>query len=248
MKKLYFLISLILCAVILAATAFAADTPDAYSLYNRSSKNLDSAASIEMSGTIRTSMEMEGVDFGAIIQNSTITLLNLPGGDIQMEMCNEMNFAGETVHADAYYKDGYMYTNAEGETSKAKLDIEGAIAQANAFDTGLTKDAFKDATVEQTDEGTLIKFKINFDELTKDGSSFMSGLDELGSDSGIQFGDVTYSMLVGTDNNLKGYDMDFNMDITVDDVTIKTKNKASYKILWINRVDSIDFPADLAAY
>lgn len=250
MKKLFALVACLLCAAMLATVGFAADAPDAYSLYKRASKSLDSAESVEMSGIVKTTMQVEGVALGEVSQNTLMRMITPADGNIQMEMRSAIKSTNagtsELSTAVIYYKDGYMYTKTGDQTSKIKLDLEAAASQAGSFDTEITRSAFKDATVLEADDGTRVNFRINASDM-KEVSSLLGDMGGL-TDSDVAFSDIAYSMLIGPDGSLDSYDISFDMDMTIEGVTVHTQSIASYEILSINKVGAIDFPAGLAAY
>lgn len=244
MKKLFPLISCIICAVMLATTGFAAGNSDAYSLYKNATASMETAKSVEMSGYSKTTMAKDNGASETTNQTFTAKTLKTSDGKTQMEMLTKDVDTNETIAL--YYKDGFMYTNTGNDKFRIDLDVEQAVSQ---FDVDLPQEAFENAVVEQTAAGTVIKLKVNPNEIQDVGGiSLAESIAESDPDSNIKVGNFYYTILIGSDNKLKSYSVSFSMTMTIEGETIRTKSAQGYNIVSVNKVNWINFPADLNTY
>lgn len=220
MKKLFSLLVCLVCAAMLATTSFAAETPSAYSIYLKAVSTLDSAKSIELSGTVKTILTLDKNEIVNTTEKSSIKVLN---NTIALQKTD--TDTNGTV--STYYKDGYLYESLTGIKTKTKYSYDIALSYIGLLDTNMSKEYFKKATVEQTDKGTVIKFKVSFEDLPSS---------------------TSYSLLVGPDNKLKSYTETFNFTSNSDGTVLKTKITTTYKIVSVDKVSKIDFPTDLKSY
>ncbi len=246
MKKLVSLVSVIASLVIMTMSFSAAGT-DAYSIYNQSQKAMEKVKSVEIRGTSKASMELNGQKVEVTKQNITIKTIMSSGNKLQMEAHTKDANTGDTE--DMFYKDGFLYLKTADQKTKQKMDMNEVLATANALKFDAGKETFKTATVEKVDGGNKIKFKIKTIELKDEaGNSIVDMLKKESPDAKIEIGDINYSMTIGSDNMVKSYSTIMNISMEVEKIPVKVIVSGTNNVYSINTVKNINFPTDLASY
>ena len=174
--------------------------------------------------------------------------------DIEMAMTMSMDMGelGEQA-VTAYYKDGWIYEEVMGMKIKMQLPIEEALKMANsdAF-TALMFDesAVSYSSVKDIGGGKEFDFTLKGNMLSDLMSEVMgSMLDALGGeDMDITFGDMTYTVVLGSDNLPKNMHMVFSMDMQMAGESASASYDMNMTNLAYNNVSAIDAPADIDDY
>lgn len=235
MKKLFSILSVLICMVMLTSVAFAADA-DAYTVYLNSVKKLKSASSMELSVTAKASLagDVQAVD--VVKASASMKMLKPAGGKFQMTMKWDDPSTNKTSRI--YFKDGYYYENDAGEKRRVKDEItmsEAVDTFLSSFDFKFTKDDLKNATVKVVDGDTKITVK-------KDSplsNSFSKGIAGLAKD--------TLTITIGSDGMLKSCSY-FASEPFDNGDSLKMKYTMTLKVKSVNSVEKIDFPSDLGTY
>lgn len=248
LKKALTFISTMLTVVMLAVSVSAAPANDAYTIYSKAQKQMENATSMEMSGNMKITMEIDGE---SLVMNTSIKTAQVNRKDGSFEMKLEMKEKDLGISSATYYKNGYMYQNSGGVKTKAKVGFEEAMMNSFEMETDLTKDMLKDATVEKLDSGNYrLKLVISAEEMNRvmggDISSVMSELVE--DDIKIKISDINYYMDVDSKGNPKAVRMAFSANMKMSDVSVKCKYIYNFKVTSINKITSIKLPSDISSY
>lgn len=242
MKKLFSLLTVLLCAVMLSSTAFAAD--DAYSVYQKYVKKSKSVSSMELSITQKISMSAGDQNLDLTKQSGTVKLIT-KDNKLQMEMKMTDSATNETVYG--YFKDNYLYEKVGNEKFKIKYNADDALSEAANVDTTLTKDDLKDATVEKVDGGVKITYKIKASDLDSSMTSIFDELD-LPSNVKMSFTSVTCSLIIADDGTLQSMSNSYGINLNDGTNTYKLKATQKTTVKSVNSVTKINYPSDLNTY
>lgn len=250
MKKLFLLLTAMLCVAMLSSSVFAADA-DAYALYQRCAKKMNSVSSVEISTAQKFTFAYDGkiIDAQSVQWNETTKILMTGGGKIQMESKSQVNSKMNGTETKAttysYFKDGELYFQLVGEKLKIKYnpdiaDMNDALERllSSAINLDMDKDEFKDAKLERVSGGTKITLRR---------SSTSTGITS--ANYKIRTINVV-SIIIGDDNILKSYsESATTIEASPDGrETYKTKTTRTHKVKSVNSFTKINFPSDLDTY
>lgn len=255
MKKLFSIVSAILCTAFLTMT-FSAATEDAYTLYKRSVKKMDSVSSFELKTTTKLYVGMYGAEFEATNQTINVKVMFLSKKNMAFEAHSQNR---KIDPMDAYYKDGYLYRDYEGKKQKIKMNAASALAVVantgwSTYDEenwDMVKKQMEGATVERVEGGYRIRYKTDIDDLlAAGGMTSKSLIDSLGLPSGttMRMSNISNTMTIGDDDYQTGYATAYSISLVSGNETTKVRHNGSGKISGINSVKKINYPADLTSY
>lgn len=258
MKKiLSLLIAVMMCAVIFTGCDKKTDVKDAYELYVLANKN----SSVENISSLEAKMDMNmrivageevvdtdiQMDIQAIIVSET---------DMQMAMTMNMEIPemGE-VPMTMYYKEGYAYTVMMGMKIKIAMPIDQMLESQNlnfaSSSDVFAKEDIKEATVTETENGTVLNITLSEEAMMKElseggaGSAF-AGIADQGAE--VKMGEVKMSILLDKDNKIVEQRMIFSIEMEIEGETAMIDYNMTMKEMKYNTITEIAFPEDLEAY
>lgn len=243
MKKLFSLLTVLFCAVVLSTTAFAAD--DAYSVYQKYLNKSKSIKSMELAITQKGTMTVDGYSVELSKQSGSAKMLMTSDNKLQMETKITDSETKETVYG--YFKDNYLYTKAGNEKIKIKYAANDALSESANVDNTLTKDDLKNATVEKVDGGVKLTYKIKGSDVRSAMPSLADTLN-LPDDVAVSFTNATISMVFGDDGSLKTTSNSYGIKLSDGSTSINLKITQKTTVKSVNSVTKISFPSDLNTY
>lgn len=257
MKKiLSLLIAVLLCAAIFTGCATKPAAQDPYELYVLATKNssVENITSLEAKMTMNMKMVMgeEVVDTDVVVD---VQALIVSETDMQMAMSMNMEIPEMgAVPLTMYYKEGFAYTEMMGMKMKTAMPIDQMMQSQNlnltSSDDILAKEDIKEATITETEKGTLINLTISdkamMNQIAAGGASSM--IDSLGEDASFEIGEVKMGLLIDKDNKIVEQTMVFSMTMTVEGETVNVDYDMTMGEMKYNTITEIAFPEDLDTY
>jgi hypothetical protein len=241
--------------IVLVFSLSACGELEAFDLYMRMNAASQNITSIEAKVNANISMEMMGekvdmrmlMDVKQIIRSET---------DIEMAMLMTIDMGeefGGAMEATVFFKDGYLYQEMLGMKMRMPLSIEDLMDMAG-IDTGanllFAKEAIINSSVRDVAGGKELNFSLKGDALADVLDNMVGGMLEGMGLSGMQitFGDVQYSIIVGSDDLPKEERIIFSMEMSFMGETVIAGYDMHFTDISYNSVTSIDFPSDLGDY
>lgn len=240
MKKLFSLLTLLICAVMLSTTAYtASELPDPYQLYKKAAKKIDTVTSMDVTGNISMTITLGTNKLPASKSVENFKILKIKDNRIQLE-ATITDADTKKVKSSEWYKDGYCYTNSDNTKTKQKSELDSIIDYFGGFRFfDATESDFKDATIEKTKDGF---YRISYKMSAKKAFPV-----EYGSE--VRLSNVKLSITVDADGNMKATSASITLNTNADDGTLmKVTTTMSHKINSLNSVSKINFPSDLNTY
>lgn len=240
-----------LCAVLMTAMVSAtAAVPSlgAYEYYQKSSEKMEGLKSMVCTGQIRLVAEVRGILVDDIT-NSTIRQVVLPDGVVEQSTVVRTSDGAVGAH---YYRDGYMYMQHGNRNIKYKMDVAGALMHNGANISSIDKAWLDNATVTEEKEGRRIRFQVTGSQMNKLLDLAMTNVGEgpalRGQYDEIRFDGVVYNVLLGYDDVVKDVKMTYHITMKIGNAETKAQMILYYKVIDVNSVEKIQFPADLDSY
>jgi len=257
MKKFTLILIVALLVACTACSPKPAPKPveNAYDLYTAMNTAMKNVTSMQAKADVKMNMQSEGenadmnmfMDIKQILRSET---------DLEMAllMSIDMGELGGLMDAKIYYKDGYLYQEIMGMKVKMRMALEEAMAAVNMdaiSSLNFEKDAISQSEVKNVDGGKELSFTLKGDALNDTLTEMVNAM--IGSldsdvDMKLTFGDVSYTLLLGSDNFPKKQHIVYSMDMEVDG----EKTSISYDMymtdLSYNTIKAIEYPADLDDY
>lgn len=244
MKKLFSAISALLCVVILTSS-FSAAT-DAYTLYTKSMKKMDSVSSLEMQGTTKVYVEMYGTEFTAVKRTINIKMMVDDSNGLQLEA----HTVDKQDPVDMYYYKGYMYRNMDGKKEKVKMSMDDALESSADIDRNAVKEQFEDAKVERVDGGYKIKYMVDVDDVLASNGDTIEALlgGNMPAGMDVSVSNASSTLTIADDYTQKAYATTYTITVSAGGDSLKMRYNSSGRTISTNSVKQIKYPADLASY
>lgn len=249
MKKLFSLVAVLMCMVMLSTTAFAATTADVLSVYRKYVKQSADIKSMDISVSQKISMS-DGTDTVDVLRQDVAMKMRILDDDkLQLE-ARTVDAATKEI-SYAYFRNDWLYQQVGDQKFKIRMSMNEALASTANVDVNLTADMLKDATVQTLADGIKITYKTNLNDIADgEGHSIASMINEMNlpDDMKMEISTITSSVTIGYDGMMKAGSNSFGMRVHSGDITLNFKIVQTLKVNSVNTVDFIKFPADIGSY
>lgn len=172
--------------------------------------------------------------------------LKAKGQDLEMKTTQNIAELGGDTHI--FYKDGYVYSPTDKTKQKQDLNIAGTImglvpqsGSAEEF-----KEIVKEAKTEKDGENQKLIFMVDGEKIAD--SINPQALNSLmGNGDGAGLNDVEVIATINPKNELQGLDMNFDMDMNIQELQFKVDIHMNMNVLQTGDIE-IEFPEDLDSY
>lgn len=251
-RKLFGVISAILCVVLLTATFSAAsELPKPYALFTKAAKKAATLTSLDVTATITQTLSIGQQKITMPKQTEKIKVLRTSDKRIQFESVTTDVDTREVLSRE-WYKDGYVYSTDGEMKFKQRTTFKDIFDPVAGVSWSAAKESdFKEATIEKTKDGYYrIVYKLPLERGLSDpwlALMYSDMAEESGGE--LRFSDIGIAVTVDADGNLKSSAFAASISISGSDGSMmKVKTNISYKINSVNTVKSITFPKDLSTY
>ena len=253
MKKITRILSLVLVFAMLAlafssCTVTAEDRVAAAMLKMITAKKSDCTANINIKmnvGGIKTEMP------STVVIKSDKS--NAQSPVVYMEM--SMKLFGQTTKTSTYYKDGYLYTNADGSKTKVQMSYDEVMKNAADIDITAIFNA-KDSKVDESfvitenEDGTIsVKMTVTKEEFESKLADFSNALEgSIGSVGNIELSDTVFEFTVDSGNNISTVKASMAMKMVVSGQQTDVSYDMEFKYNPVGMNFYIPAPTDLDSY
>lgn len=167
--------------------------------------------------------------------------------NVEMQMVMNVTSEGESVESTVYMKDGYMYTDANGQKIKIALPLEemlNMVAQNTANIAAMQEAVLKDIKVEQAGEETIVSVTMDMKQLNAMAQQLLSQIlpAEAMQSVTIAYTDVECVMTVNAEGYVTKQDMTFGASIEAQGQTIQADYVAEIEYINPGEAVEITFP------
>jgi hypothetical protein len=227
----------------------------AYEIYLLASDSLDGAESFIMDTSSVMNMNMDGENM-EMLMDALIKMVVISETEVDIYMEALTKTDEMEIPMTTYFRDGVMYMDMQmlgmGMKVKMEMPLEEMLAQLESNGAlDFPEEAIIDASITETDNGTIISFTLSGSFMNDMMDSITGGMFEMmGLDTAamsLNIGDVGYIAVLDSDNMLVTMDMTMSMEMEINGVPSNMDMTTSMTIVQIGGVE-IDFPADLDEY
>lgn len=173
---------------------------------------------------------------------------------VYMDM--SMKVFGQTSKTSMYYKDGYLYTNADGSKTKVQMsyenmmkDASGVIDITSIFNAknGAIDDSF---VITENEDGTI---SVKMTVTKEDFASTLSGVTDalagsLGEGGKIEISDTVFEFTVDSGNNISAVKASMDMKMNISGQQTDVSYNMEFKYNPVGMDFYIPAPTDLDSY
>ncbi|MCL2337887.1 MAG: copper amine oxidase N-terminal domain-containing protein [Firmicutes bacterium] len=226
-----------------SGNATGANGQTAYQLYSKASQAIKDAQSFASDINQTAVIDKDGQKVTADVTGVDKIILNQNG--IQIFLTRNTQIMGKNIAAKEYYKDGYLYVDAQDKKMKLAISNEDVIKQSDQVMLNLPENMIKDQSV----NGNTISLTID-KAAVKDSSGQIIDqiVTSLGKSAKVDINFTDISITATLDNNqLSTVNTKYSAEITANGKTITVNIDTTMKITQVGNV-TIEFPADLDSY
>lgn len=226
MKKMITALLAAVTALMMTVPSFAAEDPAAVLDRVAAKSNTMDSMDCDM-GVHAVMMMAEPSEYGDVSLNldmaMKIQMAGLTSGQLRYKAETATEFLGQTAYATMFYKDGYMYTDSEGQKIKYPMDMSGLMetAQTAAIASELSSSFMKNITLNEVNGVRVLSYEVDPKKMN---SYITQALDEvlggmnLGMDINVQ--SMKGSYFLDNDDNYTYMDADMVMTMSMDGETL----------------------------
>jgi hypothetical protein len=185
---------------------------------------------------------------------------------VQSDMTDEKNpvvytetnttVMGQSTKIVSFYKDGYVYAEADGVKVKMAMSYEEMMENSSSgFDASVIFDAKKDSidqnfVITENEDGTLsVKMTVTKEEFASELEAFSKELTAiLGTGNNISFEDTVFEFTVGKDNTISAMNAKMNITMNVSGQSFAASYDMNFKYNPVGEGFTVTTPSDLSSY